>query len=134
MYFATEKIQSWITLKHQARLLMQICFHFDANCITEITGDTFEDTFEIFAPPISIISLDIEDNIGAARKCLALLLSFRVIPAMPQCFFIILFSYSPAWSRDPMIPIAIPRMSDFCQLTSPLVNTVHKSGAWCWSS
>ena len=84
-----------MTLKHQACLLTQIRFHFDAYCRTEITGDTFVDTFEIFVLPISIISLDIEDNIGVAWKCLALLFSFRVTPAMPQCFFIILFSYSP---------------------------------------
>ena len=128
MYFATEKIQSWITLKHQARLLMQICFHFDANCITEITGDTFEDTFEIFAPPISIISLDIEDNIGAARKCLALLFLFPVTPVMLSWFFIILFSYSPAWSH----PIAIPGTLDFWKLKSFFINTAHISGTRCW--
>ena len=33
------QFQSWMTCMHQASLLMQICFHFDAYCRTEITGD-----------------------------------------------------------------------------------------------
>ena len=39
MMFLTEQFQSWITLTHQARLLMQICFHFDPYSRAKITGD-----------------------------------------------------------------------------------------------
>ena len=65
---------------------MQICFHFDAYCRTEITGDVSKMLLR-FA--ISTISLDIEDNIGAARKCLVLLFSLHIMPVIPQRFLFI---------------------------------------------
>ena len=77
-----------MTCMHQAGLLMQICFHFDAYCRTEITGDVSKMLLR-FA--ISTISLDIEDNIGAARKCLVLLFSLHVMPVIPQRFLLFYF-------------------------------------------
>ena len=48
-------------------------------------------SFEIFGTPIFILSLDVKDNIGAPRKCIALLFLLRVLPEVPPQFFLFYF-------------------------------------------
>ena len=41
-YFTIEQLHGWMTRMHQECLLIQICFHFDANCRTKMTSDVLK--------------------------------------------------------------------------------------------